>query len=163
MILAISGTPCTGKTTIAKKLGKKLGWIVIGLNELAEKRNLYCGYDKKRKCKIVDLDRIKKQLKQIAKSERNLIIESHYAHDIPCDIVVILRCNPAELRKRMQSKGWSEAKIEENIEAEIMEICKSEALELGKKIIEIDTTGKPSEAVIKEIVEKLKLVGVSTP
>jgi adenylate kinase len=157
MILVISGTPSVGKSSVAKELSKKLGWKVIHLNELAEEKNLYCGYDKKRKCKIVDLDKIEKELEKIAKSGKNLIIESHYAHDIPCDVVVILRCNPTELRKRMQSKGWSKAKIEENIEAEIMEICKSEALEFGKKIVEIDTTGKNPETVAKEIVEKLKL------
>lgn len=151
MIIAISGTPCTGKTSVAEELGKKLGWKIVHLNNLAEEKNLYCGYDKKRECKIVDLDKIKKELEKITKSEKNLIIESHYAHDMPSDVVVILTCNPAELRKRMQNKGWSGAKIEENVEAEIMEVCKAEALELGRKVTGIDTTEKKPKIIAEEI------------
>ena len=41
--------------------------------------------------------------------------------------------------------------IDENIEAEIMEVCKTEALEQGKKIKEIDTAGKSSEETAEEI------------
>ena len=49
----------------------------------------------------------------------------------------------------------SSRKIEENIQAEIMEVCKSEALERYKCIIEVDTTGKGPEESAREIARKV--------
>lgn len=157
MILLISGTPAAGKTTVAEVLGEKLGWKVISLNDLARERNLYCGYDEKRKVKVVDIDMIREEVSKIMEREEDLIVESHYAHELPGDTVVILRVNPDELRKRGKEKQWQFEKTEENVISEIMEICKIEALEMGKKILEIDTTTKKPEQVASEIIKKLKL------
>lgn len=150
-VICITGTPQTGKSMTAKALAKKLGWKLINLNELAKKKNLYCGYDRKRKVRVVDIGKIEKEIKKIMEKEGNLILESHYSHEFPCDLVVVLRTNPAELRKRMEKLGWSREKIEENIEAEIMEVCKTEALELGRRVIEIDTSKKKLGETVKEI------------
>lgn len=171
MIISISGTPKTGKTSVAKALAKKLGWKLISLNQLAERKRLYLGYDKSRKSKIVDIKKLRMEVLKIARGKgkteggkaaffrksRNLIIESHYSHDMPCDVVVILRTNPAELRKRMSRKGWPRKKIEENVEAEIMEIVRSEALESAKKVLEIDTTGRKPAWVAEQIARRLSL------
>jgi adenylate kinase len=75
---------------------------------------------------------------------------------MPCDAVVILRASPSELRKRMKAKGWPKEKIEENTEAEIMEVCRAEALEQGRKVLELDTTGRTPKSAAGEIVKKLK-------
>ena len=77
MILIISGTPAAGKTTVAEVLGEKLGWRVISLNDLARERSLYCGYDEKRKVKVVDIDRIREEVSKIIEREEDLIIASH--------------------------------------------------------------------------------------
>lgn len=153
VIICISGTPATGKTSVARALAKKLGWKLIELNKLAQEKNLYCGYDRKRKTKIVDIGLLKNEIKKI--KQKNLILESHYSHEFDCDFVIVLRTNPGELRKRMKSKKWEREKIEENIEAEIMEICKTEALDLGRKVIEIDTTGRNPGELAKEIIRKI--------
>ena len=157
MILLISGTPATGKTTVAQILGERLGWKVISLNDFARERNLYCGYDEKRKAKVVDIDRVKEEMSRIIEKEENLILESHYAHEMPGDTVVILRANAEEIRKRAKEKQWWFKKTEENVISEIMEVIKTEALEMGKKVVEIDTTGKKPENVAKEIMKKMEL------
>ncbi len=157
MIISISGTPKTGKSTVAKALARKLGWKLISLNELAGQKKLYLGYDKSRKSRIVDIKRLRQEVARISKSHKNLILEAHYSHDMPCDVVVILRTNPRELRRRMRKKGWPKKKVEENIESEIMEVVKGEALENAKSVLEIDTTGKKPEWVAEQIVRKLKL------
>ena len=153
MIIAISGTPGTGKTVVSEKLAKKLGWKIISLNKLAEEKNLYAGFDKRRKCKIVDIKRLSKEVKRI---KENVVIESHYAHEMPADFVIILRTEPKELKKRLEKRGWPKKKIEENIESEIMEVCKTEALEHRKRVYEIDTTGKKTERVVDEIIHFLR-------
>ena len=157
MILIISGTPGTGKTAVARILGEKLGWKVISLNDFARERNLYCGYDEKREVKIVDIDAVREEMSKIIEKEEDMIIESHYAHEIPGEFVVILRTNPGELRKRGREKFWDFEKTEENVISEIMEVCKTEALEMKKNVIEIDTTGKKPGQAANEIIDTLQL------
>ena len=157
MIISISGTPGTGKTAVAKALAKKLGWKLINLNDLAKEKKLYLGYDRSRRSRIVDLKGLSLEVRKISRSQKNLILDSHYSHDMPCDVIVILRANPRELRKRMARKGWPKKKIEENIEAEIMEVVKSEALETASQALEIDTTGKKPENIAEQIVKNLNL------
>ena len=55
MKLIISGTPGTGKTTIAKKLAKKLNLRYIDVNKIIKLHNLAESYDKKRKTRVKEL------------------------------------------------------------------------------------------------------------
>jgi adenylate kinase len=142
MIIAITGTPGTGKTSVSQRLSEITGYRLIGLNGLAQEKGLYVGTDRKRGCRIVDVPALRREIGKIGKDGRPAIIESHFAHDMPADLVVVLRTSPGEIRKRAASRGWSSEKTEENAEAEIMEVCRSEALESGKDVEEIDTTGK---------------------
>jgi len=154
-VICISGTPGTGKTEVAKALSQKLGWMCISLNDLAESKDLFAGYDEARDCRIVDEDKVKAELEKSAEMH-NIIAESHYAHDMNCDWAVILRTIPAELRERLKKKGWKPKKIEENVLSEIMEVCKSEAMENGRKVLEFDTTGKTADQVADDIISELK-------
>jgi adenylate kinase len=154
-VICISGTPGTGKTEVGKALSKRLGWICISLNDLAESKDLYAGYDEERDCRIVDEDKVNRELEKSGEMH-NIIAESHYAHEMNCDWVIILRTSPAELRERMKAREWKPKKIEENVLSEIMEVCKSEAMERGRKVLEFDTTGKTADAVADEIFTTLK-------
>lgn len=153
MRISISGTPGTGKSSVSKVLSKRLGFNLVDLNSLAEEKGLYCGLDRSRETKIVDVEKIEKEVDKI---KGNVILDGHYSQDIPNDLTVVLRCNPRELRKRMNEKGWGERKIEENIQAEIMEICLDEARILKRKVIEIDTTGSSPGTAAKKIISFLK-------
>ena len=162
MIVAISGTPGTGKTEVARVLVEKLNeergvesWRLIDLNKMAEQKKLYSGYDKKRDCRIVDIDALSQEIGRIG--DQDIVVESHYAHEMPADLIIILRANPGELRGRLIKKSWKTAKVEENIMAEIMEVCKSEALETGKRVFEVDTTKKKPEKVAEEILSLIEL------
>ncbi|MEM5872144.1 MAG: DUF359 domain-containing protein [Candidatus Aenigmatarchaeota archaeon] len=156
MIIAITGTPGTGKTEVAKALSKLLGWPWFSLNEIAAEKNLYQGYDEERMVKIVDIEKLKEEVNVLATIHKNIIIESHYAHEMPCDIAIVLRADPKVLRERMFSKGFHEEKISENIEAEIMGVIKEEAIQLGREVYEIDTTKKRPDVVAKKIEKIIK-------
>jgi len=151
MIVAITGTPGTGKTEVAKALAKRTGWKYFSLNEIAEDKNLYEGYDEERMSKIVSIEKLREEVNTLAAEHRNLIIESHYAHDMPCDVIFVLRTEPAVLRKRMLNKGFHTEKVAENMEAEMMEVIKDEAFASGKETHEIDTTKKRPDDTAKEI------------
>jgi len=158
MIVSITGTPGTGKTEVAKRLAQDLHYRLVDLNKLAEEKGLYSGFDEKRNCKIVDIDGLAREVKLLWRKERiaqggkaNLVLDGHFSHDMKTDLVVVLRTQPKVLRERLQAKGWTAGKVEENVQAEIMEVIKQEAWETGQKMLEIDTTGKKPEHVVKEI------------
>ncbi|MEM3563345.1 MAG: AAA family ATPase [Candidatus Jordarchaeaceae archaeon] len=102
--------------------------------------------DTDRDTKVADLDRlIPKIVELIDSSEGVVIVEGHYADVVPSnlvDVAIILRTHPKILAKRMESKGWGERKISENVQAEILGSCTFNALEAyGKDMVyEIDTT-----------------------
>ncbi len=148
MIIAVTGTPGTGKDTISKILAKKLGFKLIDLNKLAKQKCLLNGYDEKRKCDIVDIKNLNGEIKKFRK---DLVIQSHYSHELNADLVVVLRTDLKELRKRLEKRGWPENKIKENLEAEIFEICKDEALQKTKKVFSFDTTEKKPEKTVHDI------------
>src|SRR3989338_7356909 len=96
-IIAITGTPGTGKTALAKALAKKLNYKYVDVNKIINKHNISEGYDKKRKTKIIDVKKLNKCLikeinyfKAINKKNPNkikkhngLIIDSHLSHYLP--------------------------------------------------------------------------------
>ena len=156
MIVAITGTPGTGKTEVAKALSKKLGWKYFSLNDIAEAGNLYEGYDEERGSKIVNIGKLREEVNALAATHRNMIIESHYAHDMPADVIFVLRTEPSVLRKRMMQKGFRAEKVAENVEAEMMEVIKDEAAAAHRNVHEIDTTRKTAEATAKEMEKVVK-------
>jgi len=153
-VISISGTPCTGKTEISKLLSKKLGYKLIQINELAEKLKAFIGYDKKRQCKILDMKKLEKEIKKI---KENVIIEGHTSHLFPVDIIIVLRCNPETLKKRLERRYPSNhLKVQENLEAEILGVITSESVMKNKKVYEIDTSEKNIEENVNDILKILK-------
>ena len=147
-VIAVTGTPGTGKTTLSKKLAKKSGFYYIGVNKIISRYKLSEGYDRKRKSKIVDIKKLNKKLIEIIdlsrKSRLNgIIIDSHLSHYLPkkyIDFCIVVKCGIKELNKRLKRKKYHKNKIMENIQAEIFDICLNEAKERKHKIIIVDTT-----------------------
>jgi adenylate kinase len=167
MLIGLTGTPGTGKTSVSSLLEKKRNWKVIHLNDLIIEKHLYTETDEKRDSVIADMELVQHYLKEA--SERNelkwvqeekneiVIIESHLAHYIT-DIVIVLRVCPPELKTRLETRGYSEEKIKENVEAEALDVILVEAFEWCKKVFEINTTGKSIEEVgqnIEKIIDNI--------
>lgn len=156
MLIALTGTPGTGKTSISKILRSK-GYKTVGLNSIAESKKFFIGYDNLRESKILDIDSLNTYLKEKHVKTDILIIEGHLSHQLDCvDKIIILRCHPTLLRKRFIIKSWNEEKIKENIEAEILDIILCETIEIHNKkdIFEIDTTDK-SLNIVASIIDNL--------
>ena len=71
-IIAVSGTPGTGKTTLSKKLSKKLNLYYLDVNKIISEYKLSEGYDNKRKTKIVDINKLNKVLLDIIEQIKNI-------------------------------------------------------------------------------------------
>jgi len=158
--IIISGTPGTGKTKLAKALESKGLGFYVDINKIIKEKNLKVGFDKKRDCKIINEKKLVNIVESIIKnSKKTPIIESHIAHYVNpklCKICFILRCNPKILKKRLKSRKYSKEKIEENCEAEKLDVILIEALEKKHKICEIDTSNKKIEDTLNEAVRILK-------
>jgi adenylate kinase len=155
MIIALTGTPGTGKTSISRFLNEK-EIDVIDLNKTAIENNFISGNDEIRNSKIVDLKKIDEYLNKEYKNKNLTIIEGHLSHLLICiDKVILLRCHPEKLKENLNKKGWGDKKIKENIEAEILDIILCEAIELHSKenIIEIDVTNMKIDKTASLIAE----------
>ncbi len=157
MIILITGTPGVGKTTVSSILSEKLNACLININELVGEKHIYTGIDEERGYKIVDMDALFKELNEIIGKidpDKYIIIEGHLSHLFESsDLVIVLRANPDVLQDRMKTKGWKEAKIRENIEAEAIDICSYESFEIhGDKVNEIDTSDISPEEVADLII-----------
>ncbi|MHA2503438.1 MAG: AAA family ATPase [Candidatus Kariarchaeaceae archaeon] len=128
--ILISGTPGTGKTTLAAELALR-GYTVFNVMELAEEYNAIGDYDEEYEVDVVDIDLIRDKLAE----KRPIgveIIEGHYADIVPADQLLqcfILDPDIEIVKPRLVARKYSEFKIEENIEAHIMQECYFDALE----------------------------------
>jgi adenylate kinase len=162
-IILITGTPAVGKTTVSSILASRLDAMHINLTDLAKQERLTNGVDRERNTLIVNIDDMSKRVKElIVASGQDCIIDGHYAVDtVPpedVDFVFVLRRSPDELKKMMENRGYGEKKLQENLEAEILDICLWEAVSsCGRdKVCEIDTTGKAVEDLVSEVVQTLQ-------
>jgi adenylate kinase len=134
MLIAVTGTPGTGKTTACALLK---GVTVVDLRKLAEAHKGDFTFDKKRGSLEIDPAVMRGF---IPKSDDVVVLEGNVSHLLKPDIAIVLRCSPKVLRKRLAKRKWSEKKIQENVEAEAVDVILIEAMESCKKVFEIDTT-----------------------
>jgi adenylate kinase len=155
MRIAVTGTPGTGKTTVAQKLQMK-GYHVVSLNQLAWEQGFTGEKDPQRDTILVDEDAIDAYIVQTFSSDDLVFFEGHYSHLLSSiDRVVLLRCHPQVLQKRLHQKGWTQAKIKENVDAEALDVILCEVVEHHPplKIFEIDTTSRTIQQITDSIEE----------
>ena len=155
-VIFISGTPCTGKTTVANDLNEYLSdngfdSKLIKINDFAFENDLVIGEDPDKFYKVIDIDGLNdclnEEITQISNSI--LIVEGHLSHLCEgADKMIVLRLNPSILRDRLEERDYAESKIRENLEAEALAVCSVEAYEIyGDKTNEIDASDKSVEEI----------------
>jgi len=145
LIIAVSGTPGTGKSVFARALARKLDARLVDLNALIKRKKLFkLDVDGVR---IADLLGIRVEFaKTMKNSNTSIVAEGLLSHLLPRKLlthVIVLRTRPRVLEKRLRARKYSNAKLRDNLEAEALSIILWEAVhEHGAaKVYEIDTTG----------------------
>lgn len=154
MLTIITGTPGTGKTTIAKEAAKKLGWKLINELEFCKKKKI--GKLKGKEIEV-PLGKLEKELKKEIKKSKNLILEGHLLCELklPADLIVVLRTNAKALEKRLRMKGYAELKILDNLFCEKTNYCRQKAVQNygNERVLELEN-GKGIKEIAQRIVKE---------
>ncbi|MCJ7430938.1 adenylate kinase family protein [Candidatus Bathyarchaeota archaeon] len=163
-VILVTGTPCVGKTSVSRLLASKLNAEYVNLTDLAIREGLISGKDKERDSIIVDENKMRKKLHELIDSsnKKDIVIDGHYAVSVvPKNLVTyifVLRRDPVELKKLMQSSGFTDRKLWENLASEILDVCLVDALNVHseEKVCELDNSGKSVEEIVSEILTVLE-------
>ncbi|XP_003785934.1 adenylate kinase isoenzyme 6 [Otolemur garnettii] len=127
--ILLTGTPGVGKTTLGKELASRSGLKYINVGDLAKEGQLYDGYDEEYECPMLDEDRVVDELDN-QMTEGGVIVDYHGCDFFPerwFHVVFVLRTNTSELYKRLETRGYNEKKLKDNIECEIFQVLYEEA------------------------------------
>ena len=155
MRIIITGTPGTGKSILAKVLGKALKHKVLNEKDFCRKKKIG-KIDKKTAELVVPLGRLEKELNKLLYREKNIILEGHLLCEakLNADIVLLLRTSPDILEERLRRRRYPEAKIQDNVLCEGIDYCKKHALRKyeKKRIFEIQNNKSLEEACFNAII-----------
>lgn len=180
LVVAVTGTPGTGKTTATERLPDVLPHVegpgadrpeeaasefvpenvaVLHLNDAIRDAELYDEVDASRDSVVVDHDALASWVAdEIDRRDADyVVLDSHHAHHLAVDRVVVLRCRPDVLEDRLRSRGDPEAKARENAASEALDLVLGEAVEEHgtDAVYEIDTTDRTKNAVAVDVARVL--------
>ncbi|MEM0197389.1 MAG: AAA family ATPase [Fervidicoccaceae archaeon] len=145
--VVIAGYPGTGKSTIAGELRKMFEEKnVIEVDEEAKKLGMFSMYDARRLSHIYDEEYLMKWLeRRVRETEGVLFVFSIFSCILPKELVssvIVLRMDRDSLERRLRDRGWSDDKIQENLEAMEMGEIEDEASECygEEKVAVINTS-----------------------
>ena len=126
------------------------------MNEILKEKKLYSKITNGEY--VADFRKLKTHLNALLK-EKNIILESHLLCDLKleADLVIVLRCNPKELEKRLFKRKYSKTKLKENVLSEILDYCYINALKnYGSKVMQLESTKRIGIAKIKSEIGKFR-------
>mmetsp|Transcript_46075 Transcript_46075/g.141886 ORF Transcript_46075/g.141886 Transcript_46075/m.141886 type:complete len:180 (-) Transcript_46075:66-605(-) len=130
----VTGTPGTGKTTMGQMLAQELGLNHIEIGKVIKENEFHSGYDEHFDTHEVtedDEDRLMDFLEPIMIRGNN-VVDYHSCDFFPkrwFHLVLVLRAGTEAMYDRLNARGYSEHKRDENCEAEIMGVVEEAALD----------------------------------
>jgi adenylate kinase len=156
-VIVITGTPGTGKSSVAELVADRIGGKLLSLNLVAAESGALYAKDTIRDSKIVRTGALRKALNKIlGEAEGEVVVEGHFGELVPkahVKIAIVLRSNPFVLRERLSKRGYPAEKVNENVEAELLDACLIAAVEaFGEDTVrEVDTTTLTSDEAAEEV------------
>ncbi len=138
--VGITGTPGTGKKTVAPRVASRLSYSTLDLNQVAKVGSSYRSGEPFE----VDTVALRKRIKALQTSKRVI-----YGHLLPevfrvkeLGFVAVMRCEPSVLKKRLIARGYDEEKLVANLEAELIGVLLDACLRsFGQSVVhEYDST-----------------------
>lgn len=152
--IGITGTPGTGKKTIAVLLASRLELDLLDLNTVAKDATI----SKRRKTElVVDTDRLRSEL--LRRGTSGAVVSGHLLPEVltarELGFVAVLRCEPLVLKRRLEARGYDPGKVTANVEAELIGSVLDAAVRAfgPKEVHEYDTTHARPAAIAKKVSE----------
>ena len=151
--IALTGSPGTGKTTLALEM-QSLGLEVDSVKSLAEEHGFIGDLDPSDGARPIDIEKLSSVLedKWSSGDSSEYFIEGHLSHSLPVDAIIILRCAPIVLEKRLAARGYSAEKIASNVDWEIIGGPWNE-IDESVPCLEIDSSTDSASIIIGKISE----------
>lgn len=160
LIIAVTGSPGTGKTAFSKNLAEALNCELLDLNEFIESQDIF-ELDPEG-TKLVNPEDLERSFKIfLDKLNDDLVVDGLLSHLLPSDFithVVVLRTDPRVLKNRLKQRDYPEKKLRDNIEAEALGVILSESVDRHgiENVYEIDTTEDSPEKSLEIFKKALK-------
>lgn len=143
-----------GKTSHAESIVNELkGFQHINVTDFARENEAYDGFDEERNSHIVDEDKLLDALEPIL--EKGGVLIDWHANDLfperLIDLVVVLRTENGILYDRLNKRDYSQSKIDENLDCEIMEVILQEAREGYASEIVVELQSNSTEDIDSNI------------
>ncbi len=165
--ILVTGTPCVGKTATASLIAEKLHMRHANIGDIIQRNKCYLEYDEALQTHMLDEDKLLDILEakyfdnedDIHEDEYdttnattttpgtgiqgNIVADYHACEIFPerwFDLVLVLRVDTHILYDRLMQRGYNEAKRSQNMECEIMQVVRDEAMESYAKEIVIELT-----------------------
>eukprot|EP00002_Diphylleia_rotans_P023823 TRINITY_DN4693_c0_g2_i3.p1 TRINITY_DN4693_c0_g2~~TRINITY_DN4693_c0_g2_i3.p1 ORF type:complete len:183 (+),score=44.44 TRINITY_DN4693_c0_g2_i3:64-612(+) len=129
--ILITGTPGTGKTTLSEEVSRLTSMRHVNISQLVKEKQLYEEYDAEFDTYIIDEDKVCDELEDQMVEGFN-VVDHHGCDFFPqrwFDLVVVLKSTTENLYDRLVKRGYTEKKVNENMECEIMQVVEEEARE----------------------------------
>jgi adenylate kinase len=158
--LVITGNPGVGKHTVARIIAEKTGAEIIDINKIALDYDAIA--EKTERGLEVDVKKLGRLFTKLTKARKDQIIVGHLApyviKPLGVNMVAVLRRSPYELENTLGKRGYSDAKIRENLASEILGVSLYDSVRTfgRRKVIEFDTTGKPPKNTANELMQSLR-------
>ncbi|KAI3522801.1 hypothetical protein L1887_00851 [Cichorium endivia] len=127
--ILVTGTPGTGKTTTSAALAEATHLRHINIGDLVKDKKLHDGWDDQLDCYVINEDLVCDELEEIMEGGGN-IVDHHGCDFFPerwFDRVVVLQTENSILYDRLSKRGYTGAKLTNNIECEIFQVLLEEA------------------------------------
>jgi len=145
--VALTGTPGVGKSAVGRALRGE--WSVVEVADLARATGTARRLDRGTE---VDLPRLVVAVRSSRVLDSVDVIVGHLAHLLPVREAIVLRCHPLELRRRLdRARRGRRPERAENVVCEALDLVLLEASSAGRRIYEVDTTGRSVASVAREV------------
>ncbi|PSN59880.1 P-loop containing nucleoside triphosphate hydrolase protein [Corynespora cassiicola Philippines] len=149
--IVVTGTPGVGKTTHAEQIARATGFKHISVNQIVKDEGFHEGKDEETGSWLVDEEKLLDYLEATPlDASGGYILDWHACDLFPerwIDLVLVLRCDPTALYDRLTARGYQGKKLDENMDAEIMQVLLEEAREAYREEIVVELRSDGAEDV----------------
>ncbi|KAI8868056.1 P-loop containing nucleoside triphosphate hydrolase protein [Ramicandelaber brevisporus] len=150
--ILITGTPGCGKSTLSELVSAATDLQNINVGQVVKDKQLHDGYIDEFDTYDLNEDKLIDELEVVLEQNQanglGSIVDFHSCDLFPerwFDLVIVLVANNTVIFDRLTARGYSEKKVQENVECEIMQVVLDEARESYAPEIVVELKSEDTE------------------